>query len=455
MTFQEVNMTPKPVRNRFLSLILTAVLSIGLLFVPTTKSYAKTVAEWLAGYQTGKDWFGSDFKYDITDEKACWDLLMKPITVLDVDQTESVYPLKTPGGDKVNNDKLGGFINGASAAVHVLGEDEDGWTLIEGIDYYNRIIRGYVKTKLLKTVTPNQHYGVIVDKLTQKLNVFIDGKFFSACSVSTGLPNDKQPYNETSAGEYLAISWSGGFDSEGMYCDMAIRFNNGDKIHEVPFNTLADGTKSYKKWEPLLGQKASHGCIRVARLANKDGLNQTWLWNNLKKNTKIIIWDDAGRKMPYPDDDTLLYYNPEGGQYYHADANCSSVKKKYLPTKEFKYSELDSGISAKLQPCPSCTPVKRKSIIDKENLDRGAITQEEFDALQEQHKVEAAAIDAGTTDGAAADPTSTEDPTATSASDTAAGTDATVTEAPNADTSAANDEDVEITIIPADSATKP
>ncbi|HPS81803.1 MAG TPA: hypothetical protein PLP25_08100, partial [Candidatus Limiplasma sp.] len=169
-------MKVKSNRIRLLPLLLTAVLLLGLL--PVSAASAKTVAEWLDGYQTGKDWFGDDCNYDITDTQACWNLLMKPITVLDVGETEMVYPLKTPGGEKVNNDKLGGFINGASAGVHVLGEDEDGWTLIEGIDYYNRIIKGYVKTKLLKTVTPNQHYGVIVDKLTQRLYVFIDGKFF-------------------------------------------------------------------------------------------------------------------------------------------------------------------------------------------------------------------------------------------------------------------------------------
>lgn len=108
---------------------------------------------------------GEDFAYDITDEEACWELLRRPITVLDAGQREEIYPRVTPGGEKVNDDKLGGFINGASAAVHVLGEDEDGWTLIEGLDYYNRVIRGYVKTSLLKTVTPNDKYGVIIDKL--------------------------------------------------------------------------------------------------------------------------------------------------------------------------------------------------------------------------------------------------------------------------------------------------
>ena len=44
---------------------------------------AKTVGEWLEGYETGEVWFGDDFAYDITDTEACWELLMKPITVLD------------------------------------------------------------------------------------------------------------------------------------------------------------------------------------------------------------------------------------------------------------------------------------------------------------------------------------------------------------------------------------
>ena len=392
-------------RIRWLALLLALLFVLSAL--PVTAASAKTVAEWLEGYRLGDEWFGDDFAYDITDTKAVWELLMRPITVLDVKENESVYPLKTPNGDKVNNDKLGGFINGASAAVHVLGEDEDGWTLIEGIDYYNRIIQGYVRTKLLKQITPNDKYGVVIDKLTQRLYVFIDGEFFSSCAISTGLPNDEQPYNETAAGEYVTISWSGGFDSEGMYCDMAIRFNNGDKIHEVPCTILADGTKRYTKWESQLGQKASHGCVRVARLPNDDGLNQKWLWDNLKRMTKVVIWDDAGRKLPYPADDTLLYYNPNGGKYYHSTPECSAVKKKYYPLTAFTYGELDSGIFADLEPCPSCTPLKRKSIIDKENLARGVVTQAELDAQYAASGTPASSLTQAESDAAATDSTAT------------------------------------------------
>ena len=379
--------------KRMIALLLITIL--GSTLFPFAAS-ARTLEEWLDGFEMGATWFGEEFAYDITDTEAVWELLMQPITVLNIDQKESVYPLVTPNGDKVNTDKLGGFINGASAAVHVLGADEDGWTLIEGLDYYNRIIRGYVKTSLLKVVTPDPHYGIVVDKLTQRLYVFIDGEFFSSCSVSTGLPNNNQPYNETSAGEYLLISPSGGFDAEGMYCDMAIRFNNGDKMHLVPGITLADGGYDYSRYEPLLGSKASHGCIRVARIANDDGLNMRWIWNTLRpiinSNSfpKLLIWDDWGREVPYPADSTPLYYNPDGGKNYHSDQYCSAVRDRYLPLAAFTYGELDTGFYATLTPCPYCTTVKRKDEIDQDNLDRGAITQAEYERRKAQREADSA-----------------------------------------------------------------
>lgn len=364
-----------------------------IMLLPLSAVSAKTLDQWHEGFDNGSVWFGDDFAYDITDTKAVWDLLMKPITVLDVSQVESVYPLDAPNGEKVNDDKLGGFINGASAAVHVLSEDQDGWTLIEGLDYYNRVIRGYVKTSLLKVMTPDPHYGIVVDKLTQRMYIFEDGELFSSVAVSTGLANDSQPYNETAAGEYLMISPSGGFDAEGMWCDYAIRFNNGDKMHLVPGIFRADNSLDYSRYEPLLGQKASHGCIRVARIANEEGVNMLWIWNTFRpiinaavrdsqQFPKLIIWDDWGREVPYPDDDLPLYYNPDGGKNYHSDEYCSAVKDRYLPLTGFTYGELEEGFYATLTPCPYCATVRRKSEIDLNNLNRGAITQEEYDKRQ-------------------------------------------------------------------------
>ena len=79
-----------------------------LIVLPLPQARAKTVAEWLEGFDTGETWFGEDFHYDITDEEACWELLQKPITILDAEQKEEIYPRVEPDGKKVNNDKLGG-----------------------------------------------------------------------------------------------------------------------------------------------------------------------------------------------------------------------------------------------------------------------------------------------------------------------------------------------------------
>ena len=326
------------------------------------------------GFESGENWFGEAFDYDVTNEAEMWELLQRPITVLDIGETDAIYPVVEPGGERVNEDKLGGYINGASAAVHVLGEDEGGWTLIEGLDYYDRLIRGYVRTKYLKTYTPNKKYGVIIDKLTQRLYVYIDGKLWSSCAVSTGLPNPEQPYNETASGEYVLISWSGGFDSEGMYCDMAIRFNSGDKIHLVPCTILADGTKRFDKWEKLLGTKASHGCVRTQRKPNDDGLCMKWIWDNLKIGTKVLIFDDDGRGLPYPDDSTPLYYNTEGGESYHLSERCSGVKEKFYPLTGFTYGELETAPYSKLNRCQYCSPPLRKADIDAQNEARGVQT---------------------------------------------------------------------------------
>ncbi len=356
------------------ALFLAALLACAMGLSPASAK-AKTLADALEGFASGQNWFGEDYAYDIADTKACWELLQKPITVLNVGEREVIYPLTEPGGKKVKNDHLGGCIAGTTSAVHVLGKDENGWTLIEGLDEYDRLIQGYVKTKLLKTVTPNKTYGVIIDKLVQRLYVFIDGEFFSSCAISTGLPTGDTAFNETASGEYLISSWVGDFETdELLVCQKGMRFNNGDLLHQVPYLLLGDGTMRFSDYEKKLGQKASHGCVRVARYPNDDGLCIDWLWDNLKKETKVVIWDDDGRLYPYPAADTPLFYNQKGGSRYHSTAHCSGVKPEYLPLSGFTYGELDSEPYAKLTPCDFCTPVKPRAWIDEFNLARGVVS---------------------------------------------------------------------------------
>ncbi len=57
---------------------------------------------------------------------------------------------------------------------------------------------------------------------------------------------------------------------------------------------------------------------------------------------------------PVPPDSTLLYYNQDGGKYYHADPECSSVNAKYLPLASFTFGELGESPYNSLIPCLVC-----------------------------------------------------------------------------------------------------
>jgi hypothetical protein len=51
---------------------------------------------------------------------------------------------------------------------------------------------------------------------------------------------------------------------------------------------------------------------------------------------------------------TKLYYNKDGGKYYHAKPDCPSVDKKYLPLDQFYYRDLNDSKFKALLPCPYC-----------------------------------------------------------------------------------------------------
>lgn len=312
---------------------------------------------------------------DITNEEAIWEMLMQPVTVVTSNKAEPEKQQEIIYQEPSKNSKGIGVVTCMTQSVHVLERGED-WTLIEtysasfhdsAVKNWNTLVQGYVPTSLLKTVTPNQTMGLVVDKLTQRLYIFREGKLYDTLVISTGLANADQPYNETRSGEFLLQNPAvGDFKSDNLTCGMGIRFNRGDLIHEVPHTTLRDGGKDYSSCEPKLGVKASHGCIRVQRVRTPKGTNMTWLWNNRADEMKIMIWEDwQGRVYPYPDDDTQLYYNPKGGTMYHTAEKCYSAPKiTFIP---FTYGELEDETFAKLTRCKFCAPPLRKAEIDAIN----------------------------------------------------------------------------------------
>jgi len=325
--------------------------------------------------------------YDLTNpehQQAIWDIMMQPITVIEGDQTENVYITNQPGiSARPYKENCAGELHGQSQGVRVLEEDTDGdgYVLIEAYtndgtktdnSYMESIaaqkVQGYIKKSRLYQQKPSDKYALLVDKLRQKLYVFEAGRIISSLDVSTGLNNKSQPYNETPAGEFLVVSWTGDFKAGSRTIGrFALRINGGTLLHEVLHDVAADGkTKLYDSYEPDLGKKASHGCVRIPRRKNAEGINMEWFWDNLEKYTKVIVWEDKGRRMydpELPDPETPLFRNPDGGSNYHLNQNCPGVKEKFLPlTGDFTYADLD-GEFKKLTPCVYCAAPQKKSVL--------------------------------------------------------------------------------------------
>ena len=321
----------------------------------------------------------------LEDEEAIWGMLTAPVTVVDINMNKQTVLYSQPD----ESSEPIGMVTGQSQSLHVLAQVDDGWSMVETystsfhdskVKNFNAFVTGYIQTNKLKTVRVNQNYGIIIDKLTQRLYFYRDGHLVTSLAVSTGKYNPdarkQQPYNETRSGEFLIIYTKTGQltdEDSGMICSHALKFNAADYIHEVPHKKNADGTKNYRGFEEILGTRASHGCIRVQAKANPAGYNMSELSRLIKNRkdsncVKLVIWEDyQGRRVVIPDDDTPLYYNPNGGSMYHSVANCTSVKKKFLPLTAFTFGQLDEAPYSKLKPCPYCQPTPRRATLEELN----------------------------------------------------------------------------------------
>ena len=239
---------------------------------------------------------------DITDEEAVWAMLSAPITVVDDGRKDAYKGQQRVYAEPDDDSRVVAVVTGESQGVRVIEHLDNGWSLIElysstfhdnSIQAWNMLVQGYVKTNHLKTKEINKKYHLVVDKLTQRLYLFSEDGLVSTLLVSTGLSNAKQPYNETRSGEFLYISATGGFKSDNMTCPMAMKFNDGDLLHEVPYiQRSSSSSRIYSTTEPYLGQRASHGCIRVQRKETPEGINMEWIWDNRTDIGRIVIRED-------------------------------------------------------------------------------------------------------------------------------------------------------------------
>jgi len=329
------------------------------------------------------------------DWAAIWKVMISPMTIVQGSGKQAerqTYKLRAAPDTKA---QAIGLITCETQGVHVLETLDSGWSRVEvfnssygeayassgkgsGYGITDDLLQGYVETDRLGTFTPRTDYGLLIDKKTQELYILTENGLLSTLLVSTGFASASQPWNETPAGEFYLSSKVGDFPSGNLICQYGMRFNNGDILHQVPYiyNEKYD-LKDFSTCERYLGEKASHGCVRVQRKANDDGINMKWIWENVPIRTKLLIWDDDNRPDPFMDyplpGDAILYYNPNGGQYYHADQNCASIKNRFLPLEgTVTYADLDLPEFAKLTPCKHCNPpALRMREIDALNAENG------------------------------------------------------------------------------------
>ena len=223
-----------------------------------------------------------------------WAALTRTMTGADVGESESAYIYDSPESSR---QKLG-TVSGISQGLNVIKKRDDGWSLVEAFrNEDGAFVRGYIKNDKLRTVEPNQNYGIVIDKAAQTLTVYKDGTRLGSCKVSTGLATPKYPHRETPAGEFILVTRRGSFEYYGMgYTKYTIRFNGSYYLAEMP-TTKKNGT-TFLDVADSLGTKATRGTVCIAHDASTDGgINAEWIWNMTDENkkVKVLIFDDKPR----------------------------------------------------------------------------------------------------------------------------------------------------------------
>ena len=223
-----------------------------------------------------------------------WAALTRTMHAVNIDEQESAYIYdRTEEGRK----KLG-TVTGFSQGLNVITQRDDGWSLVEAFrNEDGAFVRGYIRSNKLRTVEPDQNYGVVIDKESQTLIVYKDGQRVGSVSVCTGLPTTKYPHRETPAGEFVTATRRGTLEYYGNgYSKYTIRINGSYYLSEIP--TTKKGGTNFSILEGVLGQKATRGNICIAHDASTDGsINAEWIWNMTdgRKRVKVLIFDDKPR----------------------------------------------------------------------------------------------------------------------------------------------------------------
>lgn len=229
---------------------------------------------------------------DSATDDELWDWLQRPLTVVDLKSTSHQKLYAEPS----TKSKSLGTVHGQSQGVQVLETPQDGWVKVGAYNHEDGSwTEGYVQEDRLMTLPAEGDYGLVLDKNSQTLIVFHQGKRLGELKVSTGLVEKNKLYQETPAGAFFTLEHMSDFSTNGNNYDYVIRYDGGNLLHQCAYRITKDW-KDFSAQSPLLGAKASHGCVRIQNQPDKNGINAYWLWTHLPYHTKVLILDDPAAR---------------------------------------------------------------------------------------------------------------------------------------------------------------
>ena len=233
---------------------------------------------------------GSLIPSDLSDDAEVWEALTAPVAVGSGEEGNGLCIVS----EKSASASKAGTCSCRTVGVAVLEIGGDGWVKVGAWRQPDgAYIEGYVREDKLRMIRPNPRFGILLDKKEQMMTVYEYGKPIGTVLVSTGLVDEKHPKADTHSGVYLLGTRMADFEREGHNYQYPIRIDGSNLIHQLGY-AVHNGEKSFEEEMVLLGNKASHGCIRVdPRITEaSNGINSWWIWTHLPHDTKIIITPD-------------------------------------------------------------------------------------------------------------------------------------------------------------------
>ena len=230
---------------------------------------------------------GSLIPKDLSDDAAVWEALTAPVTVGDGPEGKGLAIMYT----RERGAGRAGTVVCRTAGIAVLKIYDDGWVKVGAWRQMDgRYTEGYVKADKLRVIRPNARYGAVVDKNTQTMTVYENGKRIGTVLVSTGYSTWEDRSADTHSGVYLLGTRMEDFNQYGhTYC-YPVRIDGNNLIHQAGY-ARKEGGRNFEEEIAALGTKASHGCIRIdpRSTEGEGGINAWWVWTHMGHDAKIIV----------------------------------------------------------------------------------------------------------------------------------------------------------------------